>query len=153
HPGFIRGASQRLVGHPQPVIDLALSLILRVAIALLQTPGQLVALAFDHVEVVVGKLTPLLLHLAFEFVPIACNAIQISSLSSYRGVRDADVEEPIMLAKSSSTRTAVRERKSHTPTDRRPDIAKAVGAQSTAVDCAPNDQSSTGGESDRSPPP
>jgi hypothetical protein len=61
----------------EPAVDLALGLVLRNAIALLETAGELLALALDHVEVVIGELAPLLLNLAFELLPVSFNAIPI----------------------------------------------------------------------------
>jgi hypothetical protein len=43
----------------QPSIDFLLRLALRVAIALLQAPRQLFALAFDNIKVIISELAPL----------------------------------------------------------------------------------------------
>ena len=48
-----------------------LGLVLCDAIALLKAAGELLPLAFDHVEIVIGELAPLLLNLAFELFPVA----------------------------------------------------------------------------------
>src|SRR5262249_36484119 len=61
----------------QPVVDLALRLVLGVAVALLQAAGELRALAFDHVQVVVGELAPLLPDLTFKLLPVAFDAIPV----------------------------------------------------------------------------
>src|SRR5262249_5683496 len=47
------------------------------AIALLESTAGLGALAFDHVEVIVGELAPFLLNLSFERVPIAFDTIPV----------------------------------------------------------------------------
>ena len=43
-----------------------LGLVLGDTISLLQPPGEFRSLPFNHVKIVVGELTPLQLHLAFE---------------------------------------------------------------------------------------
>src|SRR5262249_58154270 len=45
--------------------------------ALLESTAELGALAFDHVEVIVGELAPFLLNLSFERVPIAFDTIPV----------------------------------------------------------------------------
>src|ERR1700730_13384528 len=78
-PPLIGAQSGRalLVHALEPSVDLAFRLVLRNAIMLLQTAGELLALALDHIEVVVGELAPLLLSLAFELFPVAFNTIPI----------------------------------------------------------------------------
>jgi hypothetical protein len=44
---------------------------------LLKPTFELVLLASDHIKVVISQLSPLLLHLAFDLLPIALNAIPI----------------------------------------------------------------------------
>src|SRR5262245_41637778 len=61
----------------EPGVDLALVLVPLHAVALLQPAAELRAFTLDDVEIVVGKLAPLLLSLAFEFFPIAFNSIPI----------------------------------------------------------------------------
>src|ERR671913_2055381 len=64
--------------HPlDPAIDLALCLVLGDAVALLDTANELVLLAVDDRNVVLGQLAPLLLDLAGELLPVAFNAIPI----------------------------------------------------------------------------
>src|SRR5688500_7175578 len=64
--------------HPvDPAIDLALCLVLGDAVALLDAANQLVLLAVDDRNVVLGQLAPLLLDLAGELLPVAFNAIPI----------------------------------------------------------------------------
>ena len=79
-PAAARRPFLRLVDAVEPSVDLALGLVLGHAIALLKSAAELCALAFDHVEVVVGELTPFLLDLALERVPIAFDTIPIYRL-------------------------------------------------------------------------
>src|SRR3982074_2931619 len=60
-----------------PRVDLTLRLILGDAVAFLDTADELVLLAADDGQVVLGQLAPLLLHLAGELLPIAFDAIPI----------------------------------------------------------------------------
>src|SRR5262249_11492756 len=60
-----------------PVLDLLLGLIPRDAVALLDAAHELVALAVDDREVVIGQLAPALLDLAGELLPIAGDLIPI----------------------------------------------------------------------------
>ena len=57
--------------------ELRARLVLGDAVALLQLAGELLAIAFDQIEVVVGQVSPLLLHLAFELLPVALDAIPV----------------------------------------------------------------------------
>ena len=66
----------QLVDGLEPGVDLALGLVLGIAVPLLQPSGELGALALDQVDVVVGQLAPLLLGLALELLPIAFDATQ-----------------------------------------------------------------------------
>src|SRR5215831_8545885 len=76
----VRWPSRRLVDAFEPSVDLPLSLVLGHAIALLESTAELGALAFDHVDVVVGELAPFLLKLSFERVPIAFDTIPVHHL-------------------------------------------------------------------------
>src|ERR1044071_4669744 len=60
-----------------PAIDLLLRLVLGDAVALLDAANELVLLAVDDGDVVLGQLAPLLLDLAGELLPVAFNAIPI----------------------------------------------------------------------------
>src|SRR5262249_51161569 len=60
-----------------PILDLLLRLVLRDAVALLDAPEKLVAMAVDVGQVVICQLAPLLLHLALELFPLASGAIPI----------------------------------------------------------------------------
>src|SRR4051812_977362 len=60
-----------------PVVHLLLGFVLADAVGLLDAAEQLVALAGDAVEVVVGQLAPLLLHFALRHLPVAFDAIPI----------------------------------------------------------------------------
>src|SRR5437762_14054910 len=57
--------------------DLALGLVLRNAVLLLNLAHQLIATTRDQVEVAVGQLAPLFLDLAFELFPVPFDAIPI----------------------------------------------------------------------------
>src|SRR5262245_49121190 len=67
----------RSVERSGPVVDLAAGLVLADAVVLLHVPDQLVALARDAIDVIVGQLAPLLLGLALELAPIAFNAVPV----------------------------------------------------------------------------
>ena len=54
-----------------PLVDLLLGFLFRNAVALLNFPGEKLLVAFDLLQVVIGELSPLRLHLAFELLPIA----------------------------------------------------------------------------------
>src|SRR5437868_15509221 len=60
-----------------PVLDLALCLVLRDAVTLLDPANELVLLAVDQCQIVVRQLTPLLLHFTGDLFPVAFNAIPI----------------------------------------------------------------------------
>src|SRR6516225_880014 len=75
--GALRARAAESVDILQPGIDLPIRLILAVAVALLQAPGELGALALDHIKVIGGELSPLLLHFALELFPVAFNPIPI----------------------------------------------------------------------------
>src|SRR5437868_15413242 len=57
--------------------DLALGLVLRNAVLLLNLADQLIATPLDHVEVAVSELAPLFLRLPLELFPVPFNAIPI----------------------------------------------------------------------------
>jgi hypothetical protein len=65
-----------------PGIDLLLRLILGVTVSLLDLAFELVTLARDHVQVVVGELTPLLFDLALHLLPISFNAVPVHEYTS-----------------------------------------------------------------------
>src|SRR5688572_25117490 len=60
-----------------PFVDVVTDLVLGVAVALLDLAFELVAAAFDHVEVVVSELSPLLFDLALDLLPIAFHTMPI----------------------------------------------------------------------------
>src|SRR5205085_9440611 len=60
-----------------PVGKLPLRLVLADAVGVLDLADELVALAGDLVELVVGQLAPLLLHLAFGLLPVSCDAVPV----------------------------------------------------------------------------
>src|ERR1700752_1018604 len=61
--------------------DLPLGFILREAVLLLQLAHELILPAADHVDVVIGQLAPLLLHLALQLLPIAFDAVPVHVLT------------------------------------------------------------------------
>src|SRR5689334_3935567 len=79
--GFSFGRSSRPFLAVVPVIHFLLRLVLRVAVALLQAAFELVLVAGDDVEIVVRQLTPLLLHLAFELLPVSFNTVPVHGCS------------------------------------------------------------------------
>src|SRR5688572_32371811 len=65
-------------GQPlEPIVDLIPGLILRVAIALLNLAFELIALAVDLGQIIIGEFAPLLLDLAGELFPVTLDAIPI----------------------------------------------------------------------------
>src|SRR5215813_6354677 len=76
-----------------PAVDLALGLVLGDAVALLDAPDELVLLAVDDGDVVLGKLAPLFLDLAGHLLPVPFNTIPVHmallSLSHVLRLRDA----------------------------------------------------------------
>src|SRR5258708_40351675 len=77
-PGlFDLSASQKLLQRPEPVIDIPVNLILGKTVALLQLAFELLASAFDHVEIVVGEFAPLLLRRTLELLPVALDPVPI----------------------------------------------------------------------------
>jgi hypothetical protein len=65
----------------QPLVDLAIGFVLGFAVALLDLTGQLLAIALDHIEVVISQLAPLRLDLTPELLPIAFDLIPIHRIS------------------------------------------------------------------------
>src|SRR5690606_36264710 len=63
------------------VADLALGVILLPAIALLQLAGQVLGIAYGHVEHVVGEVAPLGLHLALKLLPVASDDVAVHACS------------------------------------------------------------------------
>ena len=59
------------------VLDLLLGFVLRDAVGLLDLARELITLAGNHVEVIVGELAPLRFNLAFELLPVAFHDIPI----------------------------------------------------------------------------
>src|ERR1700755_3297692 len=76
-PGFgsVDERSLGLRGHP--IVDILFGLVLGEAVPLLDLSLELVALAVDDVEVIVGKLAPLLLHLTLDLLPVSLDAIPV----------------------------------------------------------------------------
>src|ERR1043165_9448935 len=85
-----------------PAIDLLLRLVLGDAVALLDAADELVLLAVDDGDVVLGQLAPLLLDLAGELLPIAFDTIPIHlALLVDRGIWGVDL---VALRDARSTR-------------------------------------------------
>src|SRR6185369_12681382 len=91
-PGGNRGASPVPAGGTPPLasllsvlvglarlprLQLLLGLVLADAVRALDLADQLVAVAGDPVQVVVGELAPLLLHFALRLLPVALDAIPV----------------------------------------------------------------------------
>src|SRR6185437_5801764 len=60
-----------------PVVDFAPSLILCVAVTMLQPAFELILITRDDVEIVIRQLTRLLLHFALKLFPVSLNTIPI----------------------------------------------------------------------------
>ena len=60
-----------------PVIDVAADAVLLEAVTFLDLAFELVALAGDAVEVIVGELAPLFFDLAFDLLPVSFDAVPI----------------------------------------------------------------------------
>ena len=60
-----------------PIAELLLRYILGDAIRFLDLAGKAVALACNHVQLVIGELAPLLLGAALELLPVAFNAVLV----------------------------------------------------------------------------
>src|SRR5579863_2132802 len=68
---------EHLLQHLEPVVHILVNLILGEAVALLELAFELIAAAFDDVEVIVGKFAPFFLGGALELFPIAFDAVPI----------------------------------------------------------------------------
>src|SRR5512132_3795168 len=66
-------------------IDLLFGLVLRDAIRFLQLACELIALAGDRVDLVVGQLAPLFLDLARQLLPVAFNPIPVHCSAPHHG--------------------------------------------------------------------
>src|SRR5437868_10672103 len=60
-----------------PIGELLLGLVLADAVRILDLADELIALAGDLVELVVGQLAPLLVQLAFGLLPVSCDAVPV----------------------------------------------------------------------------
>src|SRR6185503_2856184 len=81
---------QRLLQPRFPVTHLLVGFILGDAVVLLDAADQLVALAGDAIELVVGDLAPLLLGFALELAPIAFDAVPV-----HHSLLRCECDEPI----------------------------------------------------------
>src|SRR5205807_9868033 len=66
----------------KPIIHVLAGLVLCVAIALLQSTFELVALPIDVSQIIVRQLGPLLFHLALDLFPIPFHLVPIHHTSS-----------------------------------------------------------------------
>src|SRR3990167_6431820 len=101
------------------VLDLLLGFVLRDAVGFLDLAHQLIALAGDNVEVVVGKLAPLRLHLALELLPVAFYDIPVHLNLLGFGFRLAElpVGDPLFQPTVRCMRTCERSRREGPATD------------------------------------
>jgi hypothetical protein len=84
-------------------IDLALGLVALVAIALLDFPDQLVSLACQQIQVIVGELAPLLLRPPLELLPIPFNLIPIHVAPPFFSELDEESKKKTDIAISTVT--------------------------------------------------
>ena len=80
--GWLGCAATLLRQRPKPIVHVAARLVLSNAVAFLNFPFQLFALALDNVKIVIGELAPLLLNTTAELLPIARDAIPIHGYAS-----------------------------------------------------------------------
>jgi hypothetical protein len=73
-----------------PIVNVFASLILGDPVALLNLALQLIAAAADDVEVIVRQLSPLLLHLSFDLLPVSFHAVPVHFWHSFYIVQYAD---------------------------------------------------------------
>src|SRR6185312_8586288 len=71
------GVGGGVVGRCLEITELLFRAVLREAVALLQLAHQLLAVAFDLIDVAVRQLAPLVLDLAFDLVPLAFQGIAV----------------------------------------------------------------------------
>ena len=64
-----------------PIGELLLRFILGDAVRFLDLAGEVIPLARNHVELVIGELAPLLLDIALELLPVAFDAVPFISVS------------------------------------------------------------------------
>src|SRR5262249_20117960 len=74
HSGMVR--SLPFLG-AVPVVDVLAHLVAGDAVALLDLALELLAVAGDDIEVVVGQAAPLFLHLALELLPVTFDAVPV----------------------------------------------------------------------------
>jgi hypothetical protein len=75
--------------------DLSLGLVLADTVRFLDLSGELVALTRYHVEMIVGELAPLLLHLALVLLPVTRNRIPIHKQPPVEGFVSQLVTAPL----------------------------------------------------------
>src|SRR5690606_3777692 len=80
-PPFVRRGERLSSVGTAEVAHLALRLFLRPAVPLLDLAFELFGAAVDAVEVIIGELAPLLLHLAANLLPVALQLIHVHDMS------------------------------------------------------------------------
>src|SRR5690606_15502162 len=86
-----------------PVVDLAGNTVLLDSVTLLDLAFELIALACDLIEIVIGQLAPLFLDLALELLPVAFHSIPVhlhAPCSPRRGTVHARIGSGICLVSS-----------------------------------------------------
>src|SRR5690606_6215119 len=73
----LQAAALRPLVTALPFVNALFGLVARDAIALLDLAGQHVALALNHIQIVVGELAPLLLDLPDQLLPVALDDVAI----------------------------------------------------------------------------
>src|SRR5262245_8737850 len=66
----------------EPIVDVLFRFILGIAISRLEQPFQLLTIAIDFGEVVVGQVAPLFFDLPGQLLPVTLNTIPVHRLSS-----------------------------------------------------------------------
>ena len=90
--GWLRLAGRATLGSQIALLelaDLALNLVLRQAIALLDDADELIALAGDHVQVVVGELILSLLNFSSHFFPLVFDIVPCHENFLHKAKREA----------------------------------------------------------------
>src|SRR3981081_775646 len=105
-----------LVYAGEPRINFTLGILLGHTVSLFKPPGEFRPFTLDHIKVVVGELAPLQLNLAFEFLPVAFNAIPIhrlllpSGMSEINGEPGPGAKVPVTLGVQTSVPSREKDR-------------------------------------------
>src|SRR5688572_10680266 len=73
----------RLVEPAAPIVDFALRCVAVLAVELLQTAYELLALAFDAIPVAIAQLAPLLLGLTLQLLPLTADDVPVHGVFSF----------------------------------------------------------------------